>query len=68
MKVIAKHFHPMRGHVEDGTVVLFANGSELTIKSGMRGWRLVDGSGADAAPESSSAHELTAQIVQMDAA
>jgi hypothetical protein len=69
MKVHAKDFHPMRGHVEDGAVVMFSDGSELTLRSSMRGWKLIDQAGVPAfAEEIPSAFELTRLIVERDQA
>ena len=47
-------FHPMRGHVIEGCVVLCDNGDHLTVKSTMRGWSLVDQDGR------SHGHDMTA--------
>ena len=41
--VKAENFHPMRGHVESGQKVLFANGKILEIRDGSSGWNLWEG-------------------------
>jgi hypothetical protein len=46
--VAADSFHPMRGHVADGAVVLFADGSTMTLSNTMRGWTLLDDQGRQA--------------------
>ena len=63
MRVQARLFHPMLGHVQDGTVVDFPDGSTATVYATMRGWRLQNGGLAIC--EAESAHELTSKILQL---
>lgn len=63
MRVQARLFHPMLGHVQNGTVVDFPNGSTATVYATMRGWCLQ--SGGLAICEAESAHELTSKILQL---
>lgn len=46
MKATQSLFHPMWGHVADGCRVTGDFTGELTIKADMRGWTVVDPSGA----------------------
>lgn len=62
----ASTFHPMRGHVDDGVIVRFDDGSKATIKASMRGWRLLDGSGADLIEPVYSAINLASEIVRLN--
>ena len=66
--VNASEFHPMRGHVEDSTRVRFQSGEELTVRSAMRGWMLVDAERAISMGPFDGAQELTRAIVQHDSA
>jgi|LNFM01.1.fsa_nt_gb hypothetical protein len=66
--VNASEFHPMRGHVADGTRVRFQSGEELTVRSAMRGWKLVDQQRAISMGPFDGAHELTRAIVQLESA
>ena len=44
MKINARFFHPLRGHVEAGNIVVFPNRHEFTIHAhGVGKWILVDG-------------------------
>jgi hypothetical protein len=68
MRVEANHFHPMRGHVEDGCVVVFSDGRELTIKSDWPGWHLVDKDGRQVGEKASGAYDLVSVILAQEAA
>src|SRR5690606_1935702 len=65
MRVQARLFHPMLGHVQNGTVVDFPNGSTATVYATMRGWCLQ--SGGLTIWEAESAHELTSMTLQLSA-
>jgi hypothetical protein len=62
----ASSFHPMRGHVEDGAIVRFDDDSRATIRSSMKGWRLLDPDGADLIAPTDSAMILTCEIVRLN--
>ena len=64
--VRAQDFHPMRGHVAEGTRVQFESGEELTVRNAMRGWLLVnDKTGVTFGPFD-GALELTTAVVRYD--
>lgn len=64
--VLASGFHPLRGHVADGIRVKFQSGEELTVRSSMRGWKLVnDSTGSELGPFE-GAIDLTVAIVRYD--
>lgn len=58
MKTTQDAFHPMRGHVADGTQIQMHNGDTLTIKSVTAGWQLVDQEGRLFGVPTGSAHVL----------
>ncbi|ADV02159.1 MULTISPECIES: hypothetical protein [Comamonadaceae] len=66
--VNASAFHSMLGHVADGTRVKFQSGDELTVRSAIRGWKLVDEKSGKCMGPFDGAMELTAAIVRHDAA
>lgn len=51
-------FHPMRGHVADGTQIQMRNGDTLTIKATTAGWQLVDQDGRSFGAPTASAHVI----------
>lgn len=65
--VKAEFFLPMRGHVADGTRVLFQSGEELTVRNSMRGWKLVNEKSGTCLGPFDGALELTSAIVRYDA-
>lgn len=64
--VLAAGFHPMRGHVADGTRVKFQSGEEFTVRSTMRGWKLLNETTRSELGPFDGAQELTAAIVRHD--
>ena len=64
ISVAATQFHSMRGHVADGTRVSFTSKPALTLRSAMRGWRLVSDDGAEILGPFESAMAVTTAIVQ----
>lgn len=64
--VLAAEFHPMRGHVADGTRVKFQSGEEFTVRSTMRGWKLLSDTTRLELGPFDGAQELTAAIVRYD--
>lgn len=56
-------FHPMRGHLIDGCVVLCDNGDRLTVKSSMLGWSLVDQAGRSLGTDL-SAYQVADAVIQ----
>jgi len=64
--VLATGFHPMKGHVAEGTRVKFQSGEELTVKSAMRGWKLRNETSGEELGPFDGAMELTAAIVRRD--
>lgn len=64
MIVSAAAFHPLRGHVAEGTIVRLPDNSTLTIEARTRGWVLVDEDGTETGPITADAQELTRQIIE----
>lgn len=64
MIVSASDFHPMRGHVAEGTIIRMLDNSTLRIEARMRGWVLVDDNGTETGPITADAQELTRQIIE----
>lgn len=64
--VHASAFHPMRGHVAAGVVVLFGSGERLTVNASTLGWELRDDAGRRVSPAGLMAEGLTRWIVQRD--
>lgn len=64
--VEAKNFHPMRGHVEDGTEIIFPDRMSIWIRPVTRGWILADSEGKTIFGPFDSAQDLTAQIVWLE--
>lgn len=64
--VDAANFSAMRGHVAAGTVIRFAKGRKLTLKSTMRGWVLVDAAGNTFAGPMPTAAQVEGTVVRMD--
>ena len=62
----AKDFHPMLGHVEDGAIVRFDDGSKAIIKASMNGWRLVNEVSADLIVPVSGAYAVLDEIVRLN--
>ena len=63
--VKAADFHPMRGHVQEGTLVKFDNGTSATISSDQKGWTLKDDAGKTLG-HGLGANDLTAVITRED--
>lgn len=40
MKVHFDQFHPMRGHAEEGAVIIAKSGKEFTIQNKIGGWMI----------------------------
>ena len=55
-------FHPMRGHVAEGTQIQMRNGDVLTIKAVVKGWQLVDQEGRPFGHPTHSAHVIDCLI------
>lgn len=55
-------FHPMRGHVADGTRINMRNGSTLIISSTMSGWQLKDDQGIAVGQPTNNAYVLASFI------
>lgn len=62
-KVHSKDFHTMRGHVEDGKIIIAPSGREYTLKSTMRGWRVVGPDGLEVSGNLNSAHDVEYFVV-----
>lgn len=62
MKTTQDDFHPMRGHLEDGTQIEMRNGDTLTIKAVTAGWQLVDQDGRPFGVPTASAHVIDCLI------
>jgi hypothetical protein len=45
MKTTVDQFHPMRGHVADGCIVVAPSGKEFTIKNTIKGWMVIGPNG-----------------------
>lgn len=63
--VTASQFTPLKGHVQDGTVVRFDDGTLLTVKGTMSGWSLVGLSGQEWAQTGFDAVALSLQVVRL---
>lgn len=46
-EIMARDFHPMRGHVEDGARIKFDDGYSATLVNKMKGWTLVSDAGRE---------------------
>ena len=44
MKTTTKSFHAIRGHVEEGCIIVAPSGREFTIKNTVNGWMIHDNS------------------------
>lgn len=64
--VAATQFHSMRGHVAEGARVSFTSKPTLTLRSAMRGWRLVSDDGTEILGPFDSAMAVTAAVVQRE--
>lgn len=64
MIVSASAFHPLRGHVAEGTIIRLPDNSTLRIEARTRGWVLVDETGNETGPITADAQELTRQIIE----
>lgn len=62
--VDAQNFHPFAGHCEEGTIVIFSNGSRGVITNNIGGWRLKHPAGEVDCGH--SAAEVTAAILAYD--
>lgn len=62
MKTTQDDFHPMRGHLEDGTQVEMRNGDTLTIKAVTAGWQLVGPDGRPFGVPTASAYVIDCLI------
>jgi len=56
-------FHPMRGHVHDGTIIEMRDGTCWRIKADTCGWRLLRSDGSEVIA-TNDAYVLTGAIVQ----
>lgn len=68
MRVEAKNFHPMRGHVDSGTEVIFPSGAVLFVHPSGVGWALFNAFGDRVTEPGCDAYELTRLIVEMEPA
>lgn len=57
-------FHPMRGHVADGTVIIMRNGDRVTLKATMAGWCLMRQDGTVYAECGHNAYNVAAFVEQ----
>lgn len=62
-KVKSENFHPMLGHVAEGTIIVAPSGKEFTIKSTMSGWRIVGPDGVECSGNLSGALEVEYFVV-----
>jgi hypothetical protein len=58
-------FHPMRGHVADGTTVLMNDNTVWTISASMRGWKITDSAGRTIGTDL-SAYQVADEICSAD--
>ena len=64
MKTTTAQFHPMRGHVEDGYIIVAPNGNDYTLKNTMRGWVVVNNKdGLPVSGNLQSAHDVSFFVV-----
>ena len=68
MRVEAKNFHPMRGHVDVGTEVAFPSGAVLFVQPSGNGWALFNAFGDLVSAPNNDAYELTRIIVEKEPA
>ena len=61
-KTTQDSFHPLMGHMEDGTVIAMRDGDTLVLKAVMRGWQLFDGKGRPFGLPTPSAHVIAALV------
>lgn len=66
MRVEAKNFHPMRGHVDANVRIDFKNGATLFVQPCGNGWALYNAFGDRVSDPGLGAMELTALVVRMD--
>lgn len=62
MTVSYGEFHPMRGHVQDGTQILYS-GYSLFVRGTLRGWVLRDEDGATVGGPFQDAYTLTQAVL-----
>jgi hypothetical protein len=63
VKTTVNEFHSMRGHVIDGCVIVSPAGKEFTLKSTMKGWRIVGPDGIECSGNLASAYEVECFVV-----
>ena len=63
MKVLHSQFHPMLGHVADGTIIIAPSGKEFTLKNTMKGWHILGPDNLPISGNLQSAHDVTYFVV-----
>ncbi|CAB4151673.1 hypothetical protein UFOVP601_28 [uncultured Caudovirales phage] len=63
MKVQSQNFTTMRGHVEDGCVIVAPSGKEFTLRSTMTAWRIVGPDGIECSGNLKSAFDVEYFVV-----
>ena len=63
MKVQSQNFTPMRGHVDEGCVIVAPSGKEFTLRNTMTGWRVVGPDGLDCSGNLKSAFDVEFFVV-----
>jgi hypothetical protein len=63
MKTRVQDFHPMRGHVADGCIIVTPSGKEFILKNTMRGWVVNGPDGLPVSGNLNSANDVAYFIV-----
>lgn len=63
MQTTTEQFHTMRGHVADGCKIKSPSGKLFTLKSTMRGWRIIGPDGLPVSGDLQSAADVEFFVV-----